>query len=111
MAKKGEVCRSGENKPSRSPLLIDILFDCNEQFRATLHLIEDNRAFQQRFGIRLRCRQRGKIIQRTVGTVTRECRFMLERRALPGLPQSGKYDDRQLPQGFFQPRCDFACMI
>ncbi len=46
VAEEGEVGRSGENEPSRTPLFINTLLERDEQFRTALHLVEDRGVFQ-----------------------------------------------------------------
>jgi hypothetical protein len=44
---EGEVGRSGEGEPPWQSLFINAFLERDEQFRATLHFVEDRSALQQ----------------------------------------------------------------
>ena len=94
-----EVGRAGEDEASHGPVLVHRPLDGDEQFGATLDLIEDDGLGKEGLRVGTGAGKDSEVIQGPVSVVTGDGGFVLEERGLAGLAKSGEDDNGEGPEG------------
>ncbi len=106
-----EVGRAGEDEASLRPVLIHSPLDGDEQFGATLDLIEDDRLGEEGFRVGSGAGEGSEVIEGPVSVITGDAGFVLDERGLAGLAESGEDDNGEGFEGPEEPGCDFPVPV